>query len=574
MILTKRNVIFLILLFTVSILFYSINQYLVEFLTYFSPKNEIKLHFIDKVRHELIILYFIIVILIFVFTFILPYLRKYLLSNPNFYKNIKFNTKILKKVLLVFIVLYIVAAPIFVLYSLDISTDESTYAYTGYHYYQFNKFMIKFDNNSYLIPKDMFLQNVPLILLKPIIPYSIDVMRYITYFYSMVFVMILYFFYRINYGILSSKILLIMLASYSGFIFLSGTSFGENSALLFALTSIYLFSRYYESNKIIGLHISALLLSLSILTKIQIGFFIIPSLMIFSLSYYLKGKDYRHMLRLFYEVILFSILLVSLLWLTNYSFNEIKGIAALFYSISINSVSYAEKWTNILINVERFFNYHMLLFLPIVFYYFYNRKHEKTFVEKYFFIVFILNAVWFITMKGTNFRFMYYAQLGIMLLSIRPIVLYYMQSTIKLKNTIKLLFSVLLLVGIIQNVKMTVNGVNNDYLFFLNGNNPLKTFFKFKHNNDQKEFYEKVNAIVDRNEPVYYVGTEFEVMAFIPNKFYTFDITTYNPELNIRYIIRTSINDQLDINLHANDFLNTKCEKVFEKGLYSLYKIK
>jgi len=70
------------------------------------------------------------------------------------------------------------------------------------------------------------------------------------------------------------------------------------------------------------------------------------------------------------------------------------------------------------------------------------------------------------------------------------------------------------------------------------------------------------------------VGAEFEVMAFIPNKFYTFDITTFNPDLNVRYIIRTSINDQLDINLSANDFLRNNCEKVLETGLYSLYKIK
>ena len=246
----------------------------------------------------------------------------------------------------------------------------------------------------------------------------------------------------------------------------------------------------------------------------------------------------------------------------------------MYYAVSINSVTYAETSVSILMNIERFFNYYMLLSLPVVFYYFYSNKYEKSFMEKFFFLVFLMNALWFITMKGYNFRFMYFAQMGIILLSVRPVSLYYAQTTAKAKTVIKLLFPVVLILGVLQNIKLTSNGVSNDYLFALNGNDPLKTFYKFNRNDDQKIFYDKVKSIIDVNEHVYYVGAEFEVMAFIQNKFYTFDVTTYNPELNIRYIIRTSINDQIDINLSANEFLNTRCEKVFEKGLYCLYRIK
>jgi len=570
----KKYVVYLILLIIISVLYALSNQYINEFLTYFSPKNEVKPHFVLKVKHELLVLYILSIVLIFTVAYILPILKKYLTANPDFYKRIRFNTYYLKKVILIIVVLYIFIAPIFILYSLDISTDESTYAYTGSHYYQFGKFMLKFDNDNYIIPKDMYLQNIPLILLKPFVPYSVELMRSITYFYSMMFVILLYYFLRKKYGIINSRIFLVIIASYSGFLFLSGTSFGENSALLFALVSVYLFSKYYDNQKLVGLHLASLLLSLSIITKIQLGIFIIPSLLIFSIVYYIKSKDYKHIMFLLSEVILLSLLLVGVLWLSCYSFKEIKSLVSLYYSISLNSVTYAETWASILVNVERFFNYQMLLFLPIVFYYFYNRKYEKSFVEKYFFLVFILNAIWFITMKGYNFRFMYYAQIGIMLLSIKPISVLYIQSSAKIRTTVKLLFSVLLIIGFVQNVKMTINGVSNDYLFFLNGNNPLKTFFKFEHNNDQKIFYDKVKSIIESNETVYYVGAEFEVMAFVPNKFHTFDVTTYNPELNIRYIIRTSINDQLDINLSANEFLNSRCDKVYEKGLYSLYKIK
>ena len=570
----KKYVVYLILLIIISVLYALSNQYINEFLTYFSPKNEVKPHFVLKVKHELLVLYILSIVLIFTVAYILPILKKYLTANPDFYKRIRFNTYYLKKVILIIVVLYIFIAPIFILYSLDISTDESTYAYTGSHYYQFGKFMLKFDNDNYIIPKDMYLQNIPLILLKPFVPYSVELMRSITYFYSMMFVILLYYFLRKKYGIINSRIFLVIIASYSGFLFLSGTSFGENSALLFALVSVYLFSKYYDNQKLVGLHLAALLLSLSIITKIQLGIFIIPSLLIFSIVYYIKSKDYKHIMFLLSEVIVLSLLLVGVLWLSSYSFKEIKSLVSLYYSISLNSVTYAETWASILVNVERFFNYQMLLFLPIVFYYFYNRKYEKSFVEKYFFLVFILNAIWFITMKGYNFRFMYYAQIGIMLLSIKPISVLYIQSSAKIRTTVKLLFSVLLIIGFVQNVKMTINGVSNDYLFFLNGNNPLKTFFKFEYNNDQKIFYDKVKSIIESNEAVYYVGAEFEVMAFIPNKFHTFDVTTYNHELNIRYIIRTSINDQLDINLSANEFLNSRCDKVYEKGLYSLYKIK
>jgi hypothetical protein len=502
----KRNILYIVSIALITISFIILNHYLAEFLTYLSPRNEVKPHFIVKVRHELLMLYIISVIILLVFPLILRNIKKYILTNPEFYKIKIFNTKQLKRILLVFTALYIFIAPIFVLYSLDISTDESTYAYTGDHYYHFGKFLIKFDNDNYIIPKDMFLQNVPLILLKPFIPYSIEVMRYITYFYSMLFVIILYYFFRKKYGTLNSNIFLLIAAFYTGFIFLSGTSYGENSALLFSLVSIYLFNQYYYSKKIIGLHLSALLLALSIITKIQLGIFIIPSLIIFSITYYLKGKEYRHILYFLAEVIAISILLVSVLWLTSYNFKEIKNLVSLYYSISVNSVTYAETWVSILLNIERFFNYFMLIFLPIVFYYFYSSKYEKTFVEKYFFLVFVLNALWYITMKGYNFRFMYFAQFGIMLLSIRPISLFYEQSNVKIKRTIKLLLSVLVMIGFVQNLKMTVNGVNNDYLFFLNGNNPLKTFFKFEHNNDQKEFYDKVKTIIDGNETVYYMS--------------------------------------------------------------------
>ena len=191
------------------------NQYLVEFLTYLSPRHEVKPHFIGKVRHELFVGYIISVILLFAFAFVLPYFRKYISSEPKFYERFKLNTSLLKKTVLVFAGLYIFIAPLFILHSLDISTDESTYAYTGYHYYQFNKFMIKFDNDTYIIPKDMFLQNIPLMVLKPFVPYSLNLMRYISYFYSMLFVVILYLYFRKKHGILYSKVKTFIFELYS-----------------------------------------------------------------------------------------------------------------------------------------------------------------------------------------------------------------------------------------------------------------------------------------------------------------------------------------------------------------------
>lgn len=571
--LNKNTVVISILvLCTVAFLFVYLN--LNELLTYLSPRHEVKEHFVEKVRFEFIVFFVFFILLYCFFVFGLPFIKKYITSINYITKGNILKEVLIKNILLYVIGVYIFIAPIFVMYSLDISTDESTYAYTGQHYYEFNKFMIKFDNDNYQIPKDMFLQNIPLIILKPFVPYTVNLMRYITYFYSMFLAVILFIFFRKSLSKLGSEIYLILAASYSGFIFLSGTSYGENSALLFSFLSIYLFSKYYDTNKLLGLHLASLFMALAVITKIQLGIFVLPALVLYSLIYYLKNKEYKHMLLLLAETVLFSLILVSVLWLFSYSLKEIKTLVAFYYSVSINSVTYTEKSVSVLMNIERFFDYHMLIFFPLVFFYFYDKKYEKTFIEKYFFTVFLMNALWYITMKGYNFRFMYFAQFGIILLSVKPISLYYKQASEKIKNTIKLYFVILLVVGILQTIKMTANGVSNDYLFFLNGNNPLKTFFKYDHNTDQKEFYDKVKEIVGSDETVYYVGAEFEVMAFIPNKFYTFDITKYNPDLKIKYIIRTSINDQLDINLSANDFLKNKCEKVYEKGLYCLYKIK
>lgn len=562
----------LVILF-ITLIYYVFNKYLQEFLVYFSPNNEVKQHFVAKVRYELFFFYLILISTYLVFAFLFPFLKKRFAVLTNLSQRLSINISLIKKIFIIFASVYIFIAPLFILHLTDIGTDEATYYYSGSHYYQYDNFMIKFDNDRYVIPKDMFLQNIPLIITKPFFAYSIDLIRYISYSYSMILVIMLYLFYRNNFDRVYSKIYILLTSSFTGFIFLSGTSFGENSAMLFALSSLFLFAKYNDSDKIKGLHIPSLLLSLSIITKIQYGIFIMPSLVIFALYYYLKGKSYKQILYYFFEVIIISIILILTLWSLLYTYNDVKNVVAMYYSVSINSMTYAERWTSILLNVERFFNYYVLIFLPVLFYYFYSKKHQKSFVEKFILLVVVLNGIWFITMKGYNFRFMYFAQFGIVLLSVKPISLFYLKSNVKIKTTVKILLGMLFILGLLQNVKLTANGVGNDYLFSLNGNSPLKTFFTFNRNYDQRIFYDKVNSMIDKNEQVYYIGAEFEVMAFIPNKFYTFDVTTYNPDLNITYIIRTSINDQLDINLTANDFLKTNCEKVFEKGLYSLYKI-
>ncbi len=263
----KRNIVLLYLVVFFTAIFAYAYFNLFELLVGLSPRHEIKQHFLEKVKLELIVFYFLVIITFLIFAYILPYLKNHFSVFKKFAEKMTISSGILRKILFVALGVYIFTAPLFVLYSLDVGTDESTYVYTGQHYYNFNKFMIKFDNENYQIPKDMFLQNIPLVILRPFMTYSVYLIRYVTYFYSMMFVIILFLFFRKSYSTLSSLLFLTVIASYSGFVFLSGTSFGENSALLFSLISIYLFSKYYETKKSIGLHLSALLLALSIITK-------------------------------------------------------------------------------------------------------------------------------------------------------------------------------------------------------------------------------------------------------------------------------------------------------------------
>ena len=163
-----------------------------------------------------------------------------------------------------------------------------------------------------------------------------------------------------------------------------------------------------------------------------------------------------------------------------------------------------------------------------------------------------------------------------MLISIVPISrLFINNENPYFRKFIVLFLSLFLILGIIQNTKLTLDGVSNNALIYLDGNNPFKTYHKFIKNNDQKEFYESLkNYITDKDE-VFLIGAESELMAHIPNKFLAIDPDNFNAgNFSGKYVIYTAINTQLDINQIYEPIIKNYFTLIFKKGDYYLYKIK
>ncbi|MCI0474174.1 MAG: hypothetical protein L0Y76_11385, partial [Ignavibacteria bacterium] len=126
----------------------------------------------------------------------------------------------------------------------------------------------------------------------------------------------------------------------------------------------------------------------------------------------------------------------------------------------------------------------------------------------------------------------------------------------------------------IQNIKLTINGDSNEYLIYLNNNNPFKTYHVFSHDEGQKIFYSEMRKRLPEDETIFYIGAEAEIMGHLNNRFISFTYENYENNKDFKYIIRTAVNDQIGINQNYNSFLNENCDLIFKHGKYALYKIK
>jgi len=551
-----------------TILFLVVRFYLKNILFFLSPKGYVKDHTAEKV-YDILILLYILSVLMILFLVLLPKLKPYLLKLAVYITNTKINTGFIRIGFTFLLFAYVLISPLFITGYMDISTDESTYVNTGQNLFEKGKLLYKLDNDNYVIPKDMYIPNLAMILAKPFVNYSYFVPRIVSYVLFLILFAMLIFYFKDK-----RKILFLLLASTPAFIFLSGTSYAENIALIPAFLSAAYLEKFFVSRKNSHIFLASMFCALATLTKVQLGIFLFLALIIFAVIGYLSGKEYTPYLKVFIYSFIMVFAISILTWLLMYNFTEIKKVISLYYALSYSSLSNTENRFNILINIERFFNFQTVFLTAVVVSYFISRKNDKSFIEKYFFIIVILNAVWFITMKGHNFRFMYFSQIGLLLLSVKPLKLI-LDSEIKFyRNIIRIFLLLFLTVGIIQNVKLTINGDSNEYLIYLNNNNPFKTYHVFSHEDGQEIFYSEMRKRLSESETIFYIGAEAEIMGHLNNKFISFTFENYENNKDFKYIIKTAVNDQIGINQIYNSYLDENCDLIYKHGKYALYKIK
>ncbi len=558
---------------TIAGLLFYLNLY--SILTYLAPDHEVKAHLVSEVGHYVITLYTLFVLMIIIFSLrnIFVWLRLKILSAI---RGIRIDFSKFENILIIILFMYILISSFITVFSFDISTDEATYIYTIQHYYEHGVFLYKTTGNEFLIPKDMFGQNLIVMLIKPFTEFSVYIPRLISYFYSIAVLFLLFFIILKNYKKTASLVFLVLFAAYPGFMFISGSSFGENIGIFYLMIGLILYSKFQSNEKYPYLILSSVFISVAILTKLQLGFFIYVGFGILIIINFFKNEKLSSEIKLLVITAIFTVLILMIFFISLYDIIEVKRVLATFFLVGSSGVAPSEPLITSFINFERFFNFQTILLASLSTAYFLMRKYKKSYIERLVFSVVIVNAIWFVLLKGHGFRFMYFAQFGLMLVSVVPITKLFINNENPVYRKIIVLFlSFFLTLGIIQNTTLTLDGVSNNALIYLNGNNPFKTYHKFVKNNDQKEFYEILKNYITEKDDVFLIGAESELMAHIPNKFFVIDPDNFNAgNFSGKYVIYTAINTQLDINQIYEPFIKNNCVLIFKKGDYCLYKIK
>ena len=571
----KKYRISIILILTTSIVFLIIHFNLVTILNYLAPDHEVKSHLVKEIDNYLIIAYILFLLLLLIYS--LRSLCIKLVNKINFKSSVIIqNYSKLENIIIVILLLYIILSSLITVYRFDISTDEATYIYTVQHYYEKGEFLYKTSGDELIIPKDMLGQNIVVMLIKPLTHFSIYIPRLISFFYSAAILLLLFFIIRKNFKKTASLVFLVLYAAYPGFIFISGSSFGENIGIFYVILGLIFYSKYQSQNKYSHLIFSSVFLAIAILTKLQLGYFLFFGFGIIIIINFFNNKKLSSEIKLLILTSFFSVLILFAFYSLFYDVIEIKRALATFYLIGSGGVVPSEPIITTFINYERFFNFQTILLASLIIVYIFSYRYEKSYMEKLIFYVVVVNAIWFMVFKGHGFRFMYFAQFGLILISVVPITrLFINNENVYFKKFITLFLSLFLILGIIQSTKLTLDGVSNNALIYLNGNNPFKTYHSFVKNNEQKDFFTVIKNYVSDTDEVFLIGAESELMALIPNKFHAIDPDNFNVNsYSGKFVIYTAVNTQLDINKIYNSFIKNNCVFIFNRGDYYLYKIK
>lgn len=473
----------------------------------------------------------------------------------------------------IFLFIYIIVASLVIVFTMDVNSDEATYLYTIKHYFEYGKFLYKSYYDMNIVHYDLLGQNLVAVLLKPLTEYSIYLPRLITFGYSIAFVLLMFLYFKKNFSHTAANIFLILYSSYPGFIYLSGTAFGENIALFYFFVSMYFLHKYTIKGEKKFLIIASLTGALGLVTKMQFAYFFVMSMFVILGWYYIGSKKYKELLWYLFYIFVFVFIIWIVYALLQYTPQEIKKFLAKFYVFGSSSVSSSETFVTILINIERFLNFQMIFFLAVVISGVKYWKEE--FLTSFILVFIVLNTLWYIFLKGHSFRFSYFVYTGVMYLSVLQISRVLKGNSFKFKPFIGTFLVLLFIVGFVQNYKLTMNGVGNNYQMYLTGNNPFTVYETYQKNDDQKIFYEKARSIIKPEEEIIFIGVENEIMLFLPNRFIWIDPNDSDfSKYSGKFVVKPATNFQLNINTEYNNFLYNYCDLIYKQGLYELYKVK
>ena len=551
---------------------------LYNLLVFISPDGNIQQHLFLSAR-KLVIESYVFLLFVFLLLKFRSVIRTVVESSFNiFVSKITriFNFKLsnsLKTFFSVLFFLYIIIASLIIVFSMDVNSDEATYLYTIKHYFEHGKFLYKSYYDMNIVHYDLLGQNLIAVLLKPITKYSIYLPRLITFGYSLGFVVLMFLYLKKNFSHNTANMFLILCCSYPGFIYLSGTAFGENITLFYFFVSMYYLNRYILKKEKKFLLFAGIAGALALVTKIQFAFFFVLAMLVILIWYYIRAKEYKKLLWYLFYTFVFVAIIWVLYAILQYNPQEIKKFLAKFYNFGSSSVSSSETFITVLINIERFLGFQIVFLFAVVITGIKYWKRE--FLTSFIFIFIILNTLWYIFLKGHSFRFSYFVYMGIIYLAVLQITRALKENGFKLKPFIITFLILMFISGFVQNFKLTRNGVGNNYQMYLTGNNPFTVYEAYEKNNDQKIFYEKVRTLIKPEEEIIFIGVENEIMLFLPNRFILIDPNDSDfSKYSGKFVVKPATNLQLNINTEYNNFLINYCNLIYKQGLYELYKVK
>lgn len=465
----------------------------------------------------------LVLILLYFFLYVENWLVILKKIYPQIFSFYNKKRKIIHLSVLTLVLIYIIASSLFLINRMDVSTDESTYVSTYRNYLENDRLVYSMQENNSAIPKDMIGQNLVLMLIKPFVKNAILTPRYITFFYSILLILMLCLFYYKNYGRKAVIIFLLLFASYPGFLYLSGSGFGENIAILYAIIGLGIWhsSGQYKSYRKVRYILGAAMIALSIMTKLQLGIFLLFSFVTIIFLKIIAHKNVGKELIFTGLYIMFFVVFYSVYL---FSFSDNESVIRLIKQLYVSNLSLGIKGGSSLMDYfsafNRFWGFNNIILFSAVVIYIIKNRTSNSYLTYLIVLIIFFNFLWYLN-KSYCFRFMYFANFGFLILGTLGVYQVINESK-KTKYFIYITLFFMFIINAGANIIFSLSGSSNEYQYYLNGELPLKQRIDTDRYKNQSRFYAAVNKIVQPTDIVYFVNFENEMAAFSDISYFTF----------------------------------------------------